>query len=154
MDPNIALSHLIHKQTDAAANFAKWLFRLAGIVGTLVLLPLYFIEFGSGLGLGIPVPLDQPGYFYGFVGVALAWQFVFIVIAQDVRRYRPLMLCGVAEKLLFGLAMVILYTQGRIAADLVSVGGFDLALGLLFAIAFRATGGLDQRFDAEAAWRP
>lgn len=147
MDPNIALSHLIHKPTDSAANFAKWLFRLAGIYGMVVLLPLYFLEFGAGLGLGVPVPFPHPEHFYGFIGVALAWQFVFIVIAQDVRRYRPLMLCGIVEKFLFGFAMVILYVQGRVGADVVSVGGVDLALGLLFVIAFRVTRGLDTSLE-------
>ena len=151
MDPNIALSHLIHKPTDSAANFAKWLFRLAGIFGMLVLFPLCFIEYGSGLEVGVPVPLAHPEHFYGFISVALAWQFVFVLIAQDVRRYRPLMLCGVVEKLVFGLAMVTLYAQGRVATDVVTVGGFDLALGLLFMIAFRATRGLDTPLEAEDA---
>jgi hypothetical protein len=108
-------------------------FLVAGIYGIVVLLPQYFIE------MGLPEPMARPEHFYGFIGVALAWQFAFLLIATDVQRYRPLMLVGVLEKLSFGLAVLVLYALGRVSAGVLGAGVIDLALGALFALAFRHT---------------
>lgn len=108
-------------------------FLVAGIYGIIVLLPQYFIE------LALPKPMSRPEHFYGFIGVALAWQFAFLLIASDVRRYRPLMLVGVLEKLSFGLPVLVLFAQGRISAGVLGVGIIDLTLGALFVLAFRRT---------------
>ena len=82
---------------DLGPRFAKRVFLLAGTYGIVVLLPQYLIEWG----LDLPAPMAQPEHFYGFIGVALSWQFVFLLIARDVQRYRPLMLMGVLEKVSF-----------------------------------------------------
>jgi hypothetical protein len=108
-------------------------FLVAGIYGIVVLLPQYFIE------MGLPEPMARPEHFYGFIGVALAWQFAFLLIATDVQRYRPLMLVGVLEKLSFGLAVLVLYALGRVSAGVLGAGVIDLALGALFVLAFRHT---------------
>ena len=50
-------------------------------------------------------------YLSRFIGVALTWQVVFIMIVTDVKRSRLLMLPAVLEKLSFGLATVILYAN-------------------------------------------
>jgi len=115
---------------DFGTRFAKRVFLLAGIYGIVVLLPQYFVE------LGLPAPIAQPEHFYGFIGVALSWQFVFLLIARDVQRYRPLMLMGVMEKLSFGLPVVILYAADRVSAGVLAAGAIDLALGALFVLAF------------------
>lgn len=70
-------------------TFAKRVFMIAGIYGIIVLLPQYLLE--AGIGLPLPGPITRPEHFYGFIGVALVWQFAFLLIARDVRRYRPLM---------------------------------------------------------------
>ncbi len=114
-------------------GFAKRVFLVAGVYGIVALLPQYFIE------LWLPAPIERPEHFYGFIGVALAWQFVFLLIARDVHRYRPLMLIGVIEKLSFGLAVLILYAWDRVSAGVLGAGVIDLALGALFVLAFRAT---------------
>ena len=115
---------------DFGPRFAKRVFLLAGIYGIAVLLPQYFVE------LGLPAPIAQPEHFYGFIGVALSWQFVFLLIARDVQRYRPLMLMGVLEKLSFSLAVVMLYAADRVSAGVLGAGAIDLALGALFVLAF------------------
>jgi len=115
---------------DFGPRFAKRVFLLAGIYGIAVLLPQYFVE------LGLPAPIAQPEHFYGFIGVALSWQFVFLLIARDVQRYRPLMLMGVLEKLSFSLAVVILYAADRVSVGVLGAGAIDLALGGLFVLAF------------------
>jgi hypothetical protein len=50
------------------------------------------------IGQKDPPPITHPGLFYGFVGVALVWQVVFIIVATDRVRYRPLMIPSILEK--------------------------------------------------------
>jgi len=120
---------------DFGPRFAKRVFLVAGIYGIVVLLPQYFVEWG----LDLPEPMARPEHFYGFIGVALSWQFVFLVIARDVERYRSLMLVGVLEKLSFGAAVVILYFASRVSAGVLVAGAIDLALGAMFVLAYRAS---------------
>ena len=70
---------------------ARWIFRIAAIYGLIALTPLYFLE----AKVAAPAPLlAHPEHFYGFIGTALAAQVMFLVIASDPVRYRPLMLAG------------------------------------------------------------
>lgn len=110
--------------------FARRVYLAAAIYGFVVLAPQYFLE------ASLVPPTTHPEQFYGFVGIALAWQFVFVMIARDVARYRMLMPVTVLEKLAFGLPALILYLQGRVTAPVLAVGLIDLALGTLFAAAF------------------
>jgi hypothetical protein len=118
-------------------KFAKIVFRVAGIWGLFVLTPLYFMF--DLIGRNDPPPITHPGFFYGFVGVALAWQIAFMFIATDPVRYRPLMIPCVLEKVSWGAAVIVLVFQQRMhKSDLVFVGT-DLILGLLFVIAYIKT---------------
>ena len=118
-------------------KFAKIIFRVAGIWGLLTLTPLYFMF--NLIGQKDPPPITHPALFYGFVGAALAWQFVFLVIASDPARYRPLMIPSIFEKFSYGIAVVILVTQGRTHSSDLLFGVVDLLLGTLFAIAYLRT---------------
>lgn len=118
-------------------KFASRVFLLAGIYGILVLAPQYLAE--SGAGMALPEPIRNPEHFYGFVGLALVWQIVFILISRDVERYRPLMLIAVLEKLAFGVPVLILYARARVNAIVLSFGLIDLVLGVLFLAAFFAS---------------
>jgi hypothetical protein len=60
--------------------FAKRVFFRAGVYGLIVLVPLYFLE--DRLGRIFPPPLTHPEDFYGFIGVALAWQLAFLTISR------------------------------------------------------------------------
>jgi hypothetical protein len=93
--------------TPKRHKFSARVFLGAGIYGVVALLPQYFLE--EKLARDFPSPLNHPEHFYGFIGVALAWQFVFLIIAGDVQRYRPLMLPATLEKLSFGVAALVLY---------------------------------------------
>jgi hypothetical protein len=115
-------------------TFARWTFRLAGIYGLLVLLPQYFLE--GQIGRTDPPPVTHPEFFYGFVGVAIAWQLAFLIIGQDPARYRPLMLAAIVEKATFSLATFILFAQERISTNMLVAGSIDFGLGVLFAIAW------------------
>jgi len=117
--------------------FARRVFLAAAIYGVLVLLPQYFLE--ARIGRDFPPPVTHPEHFYGFVGVALAWQVLFVVVARDPVRYRPVMPVAVLEKLAFGVAAVVLFSQGRLHAAVLGAGLVDLVLAALFVAAFRLT---------------
>ena len=84
----------------------------AGIYGLVALLPQYFLE--ERLNRDFPPAITHPEHFYGFVGVAAAWQLAFLLISRDVARFRPLMPVTVVEKISFGAAAVVLFAQGRV----------------------------------------
>jgi hypothetical protein len=86
-----------------------------------------------------PPPLTHPGFFYGFVGAALAWQVAFFIIAKDPSRHRPLMIPSMFEKFTYGAAVLVLVGQGRMHASDMVFGGVDLVLGILFVIAYLKT---------------
>jgi hypothetical protein len=117
--------------------FAKRVFTFAGIYGLVVLLPFYFFE--RQIGNIQPPAITHPEYYYGFVGVAVAWQFAFLIIGRDPERYRLLMLPAILEKLTFGVASVLLFDQGRLAGSFMPGPLIDLMLGVLFAMSFRRT---------------
>ncbi len=114
--------------------FACWVFRSAGIYGLIVLLPQYFME--QRIGHDYPPPITHPEHFYGFVGVAIAWQVAFLVISLDPRRYRLMMIPAVLEKFTFGIAAIVLFAQVRIPHILLVFAMIDLLWGLLFLAAF------------------
>jgi hypothetical protein len=114
-------------------KFAKIVFRVAAIWGVLIIAPLYFMF--ALIGRNDPPPITHPGFFYGFVGTALAWQIAFFFIAGDPVRYRPLMIPSMFEKFSFGAAVVILVLQGRMHSSDLIFAGTDLLLGVLFVIA-------------------
>jgi hypothetical protein len=123
-------------------KFAKVLFWVAGIWGVLVITPLYFLF--DAIGKQDPPAITHPGFYYGFVGVGLAWQIAFLIIATDPVRFRPMMIPSVVEKFTFGIAIVVLVMQGRTReTDLVFVGT-DLSLGVLFIVAWWKTKGSEQ----------
>ena len=111
-------------------KFARRVFFGAGLYGIAVLVPHYFLE--ERLARVFPPALTHPEHYYGFLGVALAWQFAFLVIARDVVRFRPLMLPAALEKLLFVGATLVLWAKGRVPADVARLTAGDLLLGLLF----------------------
>jgi len=127
--------------TPKRHKFSARVFLGAGIYGVVVLLPQYFLE--EKLARDFPPPLTHPEHFYGFIGVALAWQFVFLIIAGDVLRYRLFMVPATLEKLSFGVAALVLYAQGRVAAFVAGAGIIDLLFAVLFVLAFRASPSLE-----------
>jgi hypothetical protein len=118
-------------------QFARRVFFAAGIYGILVLTPLYFLE--SRIGEQQPPPINHPEYYYGFVGVALAWQFVFLLIARHPIKYRTLMLLALPEKAAFGLVVPILFAMGRTPFTVLITSSIDLVWLVLFAIAYGKT---------------
>jgi len=139
------------QETDLMGDprvIARRSFLWAGVYGIAVLVPQYFME--GQFAHRFPPPLTHPEHFYGFVGVALAWQCAFILISRNVVRFRPLMLVAALEKGLFAGSTLVLLFAGRVAALTAAVAVIDLALGALFVINYLL---LEEpmRFGEEAA---
>lgn len=118
-------------------KFAKVVFWIAAIWGFLVLTPLYFMF--DRIGRQDPPPITHPGFYYGFVGVALVWQIAFIQIARNPIRLRPMIIPSVLEKYVFGISMLILYSQRRVQSSDLVFAFVDMLLGILFLIGFFKT---------------
>jgi hypothetical protein len=118
-------------------TFARRVYLIAGIYGLIVLLPQYLLEERNSRDF--PPAITHPEYYYGFVGVGIAWQLAFLVIATDPARYRPMMVPSVVEKASFGFAAIALYHRGRLALPMLVAATIDLILGVLFLIAFVRT---------------
>jgi hypothetical protein len=118
-------------------KFARIVFWGAGIWGLLTLAPLYFIF--EMIGRNDPPAITHPLFYYGFAGVALAWQFAFFLIGKDPARFRLMMIPSVLEKLSFGIPAIVLYAQRRLTGSDMALGCIDLFFGALFLLAFRST---------------
>jgi len=116
-------------------RFARLVFQSAGIYGLLVTAPLFFTE--GAINSSSPPAITHPEYYYGFAVVTLAWQVLFLVIAHDPAHYRSLMPVACLEKTA-GVAFVVLVLLHR-SPPSVLIGLGDIALGVLFAVAYRIT---------------
>jgi len=115
-------------------RFARTVFTGAGLWGLVVLAPLYFTF--DLVGRLYPPPITHPDFYYGFIGVAVAWQTGFLVIGRDPARFHPMMIPAVLEKFVYVISLSALYLQGRLAAGQLAVAGPDLVLGILFIVSF------------------
>ena len=118
-------------------NFARLVFRIAGVYGLIALLPLYAME--KQVGIDFPPAMNHAEYYYGFIGVAVAWQFAFLIIAWDPLRYRLLMLPSILEKFSYAGAIGVLFLQNRIAGPILGFAAVDFLWGLLFIFSFYLT---------------
>jgi hypothetical protein len=119
-------------------RFSRWLFLVATIYGLAILLPMYFME--GYVARSDPPAITHPEYFYGFIGAALAWQLVYLVIATDPSRYRPMILVGIFAKLNFGVAVWLLIALGRTSVTVGLGAAGDLVFAALFAYAYTLLG--------------
>jgi hypothetical protein len=118
-------------------KFAKVVFTVAGIWGILITLPLYFL-YGL-IGHQSPPAINHPEFYYGFAGVTLTWQVVFLLIARDPARYRVMIIPSVLEKFSYVLANLVLFANQRMSASQALPSATDLVLALLFIAAFLKT---------------
>jgi hypothetical protein len=113
-------------------KLARWVFNIADVYGVISIAPLYFME--QAIGQQDPPPITHPMFFYGFVGVTLVWQLLFLAIAYQPVRLRPVIPFAVIEKLSFGIGAMVLYRHGRLDHSDLYFGGIDLALAVLFTL--------------------
>ena len=74
--------------------------------------------------------------------MGLAWQIVFLIIARDPLRFRPMMIPSVLEKASYGAALVVLLRQHRISVSSFELGMADVIFAVLFIISFVKTRGI------------
>lgn len=107
---------------------------LGGIYGLVVLIPQYFME--AKIGQDHPPAITHPEYFYGFLGVATAWQVAFLLMSINPVKYRAMLIPAMLEKAGFGAAALgLFFTRG--VPFLILLGGIvDLAFVGLFGFAW------------------
>jgi hypothetical protein len=115
-------------------RFARLSFLIAGVFGLVVILPQYFLE--AKTGYYFPPAITHPEFFYGFIGVTLAWQVLFLVMSRDPVRFRPAIIPAILEKAGFSIAAAVLFLQHRLAAVMLVPVGIDIILGVLFVVAY------------------
>jgi len=118
-------------------RFAKIVFFIAGVYGLLILAPIYFME--GKIGRDTPPAITHPEYFYGFLGAGLAWQVVFLVLSTDPVRYRAMIPPSILEKVTWGVALIVLFSEGRLPLSTFVVGSADWIFALLFLAAYFKT---------------
>ncbi len=118
-------------------KFAKIVFFVTGVYGLLILSPMYFLE--NKIGRDAPPAITHPEYFYGFLGVGLAWQVLFLVLATDPVRYRPMILPSIFEKISWGVDLIVLFYQRRLALSSFAIGSVDWIFAFLFLAAYFTT---------------
>jgi hypothetical protein len=114
-------------------RFARWVFLVAGVYGVLVMAPQYFLE--RRVSRDYPPAVTHPEFYYGFVGVTVAWQVLFMAVARDPLRLRPVMPVAVLEKVSFAAAVPVLYALGRVHAAVLPFAAIDALRAVLFTVA-------------------
>jgi hypothetical protein len=115
-------------------RFSSIVFLAAGIYGLIVLAPGFFGE--KMVAEKMPPAITHPEFYYGFLGVAVAWQVAFLIIARDPQRFRPIIPAAILEKLTFCVACAVLLALGRIPLIVAMGGAGDFILGTLFTISY------------------
>ncbi|MBN2430835.1 MAG: hypothetical protein JXQ27_05135 [Acidobacteria bacterium] len=115
--------------------FARWVFRIAGIYGFVVLAPMFFSESQLAPGARHPV------YFYAWLSLDLTWQVLFLVLSTAPIRYRPMMLVSVLEKASAVILIPWLYVAGRVGGMWLGAAAADLVFAGLFIASYGMTRG-------------
>jgi hypothetical protein len=118
-------------------RFARIVFRIAGAWGLIILTPLYWLFPGDAGGPAAVFNYAQA--YYGFLGVTIAWQLVFFVIASSPATMRPLMPVAILEKVVYVVPIGILAAQGRLTGAQAASAVPDFILGSLFVAAYVRT---------------
>ena len=119
---------------QTSVRFARVVFTCAGIWGLVVLTPLYFSV--DLVGRFYPPTITHPDFFYGFIGVSLAWQVGFLLIGRDPEGLHAMMIPAMLEKFGYVFTLSVLYGQGSLQFGQFVVAIPDFVLGMLFIFAF------------------
>ncbi len=93
-------------------KFTKTVFWIAAIYGFIVLIPMYFLM--NTIGRKAPPAISHPEFYYGFLGVTLLWQCLFVLIALDPLRFQAVIPIAVLEKIAYTVPVLILYSMGKV----------------------------------------
>lgn len=115
-------------------RFSRIVFLVAGIYGLIVLVPGFFGE--KILAEKMPPAITHPEFYYGFFGVAVAWQVAFLIVSRDPQRFRPVIPAAILEKLAYCVACAALFALGRVPLVVALGGAGDFILGTFFTISY------------------
>ena len=112
------------------------IFWTAAIYGVLALLAGLLGE--AQFNVASPPAITHPEFYYGFHGLALVFQIVFVIIARDPLRYRLLIPVAILEKAAFFIPCLLLWHADRLDnSSSIFVGGMiDGIFMLLFGYAW------------------
>ena len=136
-DQNPLMAGINHQTSVRSSKLARWIFIIAAICG-IPLLGVWFFITPKMVG---HASSQQPEIYYGFAGLGLAWQAVFLLIAYDPYRYRPLMLfAAIGEKFFFSGMLVVLLLKHIARPHWIPPAVCDGVLGVAFVVAYFITG--------------
>ena|SRR5690349_16207556 len=115
-------------------KFTKTVFWIAAIYGFILLIPLYFLM--NTIGQKAPPAISHPEVYYGFVGVTLLWQCVFVLIALEPLRFRQIIPIAVLEKFVYTVPVLILYLMGKVQRNVLGTAIADPIFAILFISAY------------------
>lgn len=84
--------------------------------------------------------LTTPEFYYGFVLLNIGWQILYLFLASDPVRFRPIMLPAFFAKASAPVALWRLFLTGRISADWVNTTYLDGVFAVLFLVSYWLTG--------------
>jgi hypothetical protein len=61
------------------------------------------------------------------------------VLSRDPVRYRAMILPSILEKVTWGIALIVLFSQGRLPLSALAIGSVDWIFAFLFLAAYFAT---------------
>jgi hypothetical protein len=111
-------------------KFSKIVFWIAAIYGFVLLIPMYFLM--NTIGRKAPPSISHPEFYYGFVGVTLLWQCIFVLIALDPLRFKAVIPIAVLEKVSYTLPVVILYLMDKVRPNILVTALADPIFAILF----------------------
>ncbi len=115
-------------------KFTKTVFWIAAIYGLILLIPMYFLM--STIGEEAPPSISHPEFYYGFVGVTILWQCIFVLIAINPLRYQTIIRIAILEKFTYTVQVLILYSMGKVQPNILGTALADPIFGILFILAY------------------
>jgi len=115
-------------------KFTRIVFCIAAIYGFILLIPMYFLM--NTIGQKVPSAISHPEFYYGFVGVTLMWQCVFVLIAFDPLRFQAIIPIAVLEKVAYTVPVVILYLMDKVQPNILVTALADPIFAILFTSAY------------------
>ena len=111
-------------------KFTRIVFSVAAIYGFLLLIPMYFLM--NTISQQAPPAISHPEFYYGFLGVTLLWQCIFVLIARDPSRYKAIIPIAILEKVAYTIPVLILYSIGKVQANILRTALADPIFAILF----------------------
>jgi len=115
-------------------KFTRIVFCIAATYGFILLIPMYFLM--NRIGQEAPPAISPPEFYYGFVGVTLLWQCVFVLIALDPLRFQAVIPIAILEKICYTVPVLILYSMGKVQLNILGTALADPIFAIIFIIAY------------------